>query len=226
MKIIDCEQGSDAWIEARLGIPTASCFDQIITPKKGEYSASAPKYAYKLIAEKLLRRQTDSLENLEWVEHGKMTESDAVNRYEFDYGVVAKKVGFITNNEGTIGASPDRILPNNIGMEVKCPAPWTHIAYMLGDLGDKYKTQVQGQNYVGEFDSSVFWSYNAEFQPYRLETPRDEPFIKLLAGCLDRFNNEMADMIERIRVGGFFVERERIAKSIDMEYEEQLRKEA
>ena len=32
MIILDCEQGSRAWEEARLGIPTASCFARIVTP--------------------------------------------------------------------------------------------------------------------------------------------------------------------------------------------------
>ena len=32
MIVLDCEQGSRAWEEARLGIPTASCFARIVTP--------------------------------------------------------------------------------------------------------------------------------------------------------------------------------------------------
>ena len=39
MIILDVEQGSRAWIEARLGIPTASEFSRIVTPG-GKLSAS------------------------------------------------------------------------------------------------------------------------------------------------------------------------------------------
>ena len=49
MRVIDCEQGTEGWFAARLGIPTASEFSDIITPAKGDYSASAPKYIARLI---------------------------------------------------------------------------------------------------------------------------------------------------------------------------------
>ena len=43
MKEIQVEQGSNEWIAARLGLPTASNFDKIITPG-GKLSTSSRKY--------------------------------------------------------------------------------------------------------------------------------------------------------------------------------------
>ena len=37
MKIVDVEQGSHEWLIARLGKPTASRFDKIITPGTRKY---------------------------------------------------------------------------------------------------------------------------------------------------------------------------------------------
>jgi hypothetical protein len=104
--IHNVEQGTDAWVKLRLGIPTASCFDQIITPKTGQLSKSANKYMYLLIAEKLLNRQLTSLDNLEWIARGKELEPDAAKAYEFIEEVETKPVGFITTDDGLIGASP------------------------------------------------------------------------------------------------------------------------
>ena len=54
----DIAQGTPEWLALRLGIPTASCFDQIITTggKKGEPKAStqAEKYMYTLLAERMM----------------------------------------------------------------------------------------------------------------------------------------------------------------------------
>lgn len=220
MKIIDVTQGSEEWIEARLGLPTASEFHRIVTPT-GKLSALARPYAYRLIAEKLLRRQTESLDGLEWIEHGKMSEGDAAKVYEFLHEVEAKPVGLITTDDGQVGASPDRLVGKN-GLEIKCPSPQVHIGYLLDGLGDKYKPQVQGQNYVGEFEFTDFFSHNVDFQPVEIRTYRDEAYIKLLAESLSAFVDMKAEMLERIRKNGFFVEREHIQRAVDVEYAQQL----
>ena len=55
MKIIDAEQGSLAWIDARLGKPTASrAADFAARTKAGFPTAARAKYAYELVAERLV----------------------------------------------------------------------------------------------------------------------------------------------------------------------------
>lgn len=228
-KIIQCEQGSAEWLEARLGIPTSSEFDKIITPtgKRDKetnslLSAQAKPYAYRLIAETLLKQQTQSLEGIESIEHGKMAEGDAVRVYEFLHEVETKKVGFITTNDGSAGCSPDRLVGKN-GLECKCPfSAHVHIGYLLDGPGTKYKVQVQGQNYVAEFEYVDFFSYHVDFKAVDIRTYRDEPFIKLLDEGLRQFNEMKNDMMERIRKEGFFVERKRIIQAVDTEYKHNL----
>lgn len=225
----DVQQGSDAWVELRLGKPTASEFYRVITPTgrrnketNSLLSAQARPYAYRLIAEELLKRQSDSLEGIEAIEHGKMSEGDAVRVYEFIHEVETKKVGFITTNDGLIGCSPDRLIGKN-GLEIKCPmAPQVHIGYLLDGPGDKYKTQVQGQNYIGEFEFVDFFAHHVDFRPVEIRTYRDEPFIKLLEEGLTEFLAMKNEMLERIRKEGFFVEREKITTAVEREYGEQL----
>jgi len=52
MITLDIEQGTEEWSKARLGIPTASCFDKLVTTK-GEPSKQAQKYMWQLAAEKI-----------------------------------------------------------------------------------------------------------------------------------------------------------------------------
>lgn len=221
MSIIhNCEQGSDTWCDLRLGKPTASEFHRIVTPG-GKLSAQAKPYAYRLIAEQLLRRMTQDLDGLEWIEHGKMSEPDAVQVYEFTHDVKTQKVGFITTDDGQIGASPDRLVNGN-GLEIKCPSPQVHIGYLLGDLGDKYRPQVQGQIYVAEFEWVDFYSHNCDFQPVEIRTYRDDAYQKLLGQSLRDFCDMKNDMLERIKTNGFFVERERIQTAVENEYGNQI----
>lgn len=219
MKIIECTQGDIAWVEARLGKPTASEFHRILTPK-GDLSKQANKYAYRLLAEFFLNQQMDSLEGLEWIEHGKMSEDDAVRIYEFIHDVEVQKVGFITTDDGRIGASPDRLIGKN-GMEVKCPSPQVHIGYLLGDLGDKYKPQVQGEIFVGEFEWVDFFSHNVNFKPVDLRTFRDDGYIKLMEVALKDFCDMKDEMLDKIKVNGYFIEHE-VKDIITAAYSEEL----
>jgi hypothetical protein len=53
MRLIECEQGTEEWLQARCGVPSASMYSRIVTTK-GEWSKSAQGYIDQLIMEKLL----------------------------------------------------------------------------------------------------------------------------------------------------------------------------
>ena len=74
---LDVEQGTRAWHEARLGIPTASNFKRLITPA-GKISKSTGPYMAELLAEHFSGEPFADFEN-EWTEHGKMYEEEARN---------------------------------------------------------------------------------------------------------------------------------------------------
>ena len=208
MKVHNVEQGTEAWLALRLGIPTASMFSQILTPG-GKLSKSARKYAYRLTAERILNRPLDSIEGLEWVARGKELEPDAVKLYEFEHEVRTIPVGFITTDDGRTGVSPDRLVGDVGLLEIKCPAPHTHIGYMLDGFGADYKPQVQGQLHVAEREWTDFLSYSDEMPRVILRTVRDEPYIQLLRDALDEFNDMREEMfVKALAEGAFVVQRE------------------
>jgi len=226
MKIINCEQGSADWYFARLGIPTASCFDQIVTPAKGQLSKSSIKYAYRLICERLLKSPTETIEGQRWMERGQELEPLAVRQYQFVQEVETYPVGFITTDDGSIGASPDRLVKGKaICLEIKCPAPHTHLAYLLDGRGDAYRPQVQGQLYVAELERADFYSFHPRMPQCLVQTHRDEPYIKLLSAALDAFNEQLLDLTERARRLGVFQAYERIETPAEREHADELRQE-
>jgi hypothetical protein len=200
--IHDVAQGSPEWLQCRLGIPTSSCFDQIVTPT-GKLSKSSRKYALKLVAEIITGRSTDGIGSLEWVARGKELEPYAAEAYEMTTGTDTQAVGFITTDDGQIGCSPDRLTLDGVGgVELKCPAPHTHIGYVVDGFGSDYIPQVQGQLYVAELEWVDRFSFHPEAPAYRERTYRDEAFIKTLAQALDEFNQTRLEMLETVKARG------------------------
>jgi YqaJ-like viral recombinase domain len=223
--IHDVQQGSPEWFRVRLGIPTASCADQIVTPVKCELSKSSVRYAYKLLAERLLNTPMESIEGQEWMERGKELEPAAVKQYEWLNEVETAPAGFFTTDDRLVGASPDRLIKGKrAGLEIKCPAPWTHLAYLLDGRNIEYRPQVQCQMLVCEFEYVDFYSYNERMPACTITTPRDEPYIRLLQGALTEFNARLFAMLDRARSLGVFQAFEETGTPIDTEIGEELTK--
>jgi hypothetical protein len=207
MKVIQCEQGSEEWYEARLGRPTASQFHKIVTPG-GKPSRQAQGYMYRLIAETLLHESMDDyLGSVQWIERGKMLEGDAAAQFEFTHNVELESVGLVTTDDGTMACSPDRLVAGRrAAVEIKCPAPWTHLGYLLDGPGADYRPQVQGQLMIGEFEQVVFYSYHPRCPAAEFVAHRDEPYIRVMRQLLRDFREQLAAALDRARALGIFLE--------------------
>ena len=98
MKILRMEQGTPSWVEARLGIPTASCFDKILT-KGGKLSAQASGYMHQLVAEWLLGCPLDDFAS-GYMQRGTALEQRAVKWYEFTNDCEVDRVGLCVRDDG------------------------------------------------------------------------------------------------------------------------------
>jgi hypothetical protein len=218
------EQGSAAWYAARSGIPTASCFDQIITPKQLKMAEARKRYACRLIAERLLNWQADSLDKIGHIADGKENEPFAIAQMEEIYEISTTKIGFITTNDGRFGASPDRVA--NIGpddqsvgttVEIKCPTLPVQLERLIFGHDDAYRLQVQGQLWVAEADKALLYSYSPRTPAYAFETGRDEALIGKLASALEQFSDELEEWTEIARRQGAFQAFAALVPPIDAE---------
>lgn len=183
MKIYDVLQGSTEWARLRCGIPTASCFDRILTPG-GKPSKSAENYLFSLLAERMMAHPCIEFMSA-WMDRGQQLEADAVAFYELQRDVETRKVGLITNDEGTVGASPDRLVGDDGLVEIKVPKESTHVSYLLKKTVDRdYYPQIQGQLWVAERKYVDILSYHPEMPPALLRVERDEEFIKVLSAAV------------------------------------------
>jgi hypothetical protein len=195
-----CKQGTPEWLALRAGIPTSSKFDKIITPE-GKVSTQAEKYAYELLAERLTGESTvDYLS--EWMIRGKMFEPHAAAWYQKQVGadLDMTEVGFITNDAGTIGASPDRLVGDEGLLEIKCPKDSTHVGYLLEqDHAKRYRPQIQGQLWISERAWLDMLSYHPRMPQALVRVERDDKYIKLLSTIVPAFVAQLKDLEARIR---------------------------
>lgn len=188
MLVHDFEQGSPEWFQARCGIATASEFSKIITTT-GKPSTQREAYLNTKVAELLAGGEVEKWEGNQWTERGNELEANAVAYYEFINDAECKPVGFVTDDERTYGASPDRLIGDDGLLEVKCPAPHTHVSYLReGKLPTNYFIQVQGQLLVTERKWCDFISYHPKIKSFIVRVDRDEPFIDRLRQSLIDFN--------------------------------------
>jgi YqaJ-like viral recombinase domain len=213
------EQGSGEWLRLRLGLPTASQFHRIVTPAKWQISKSARGYAFRLAAEILLNQVTESIEGVEWIERGKDLEPAAIRMYEFEQEFQTEPCGLLTTDDGRIGATPDRLITGMPGaVELKCPAPWTHLEYLVDGFGADYLPQAQGQIFVGDFDFVDRYSYHPMMPPVPVRTYRNDEQQKILRQALADFLDMRDEILEKAKRAGLFAEHRQMATAADLAY--------
>lgn len=198
MKIIDCDQGTPEWYAARLGIPTASEFHTVMAvgPKGGK-SLTRVAYLNKLVGEILTGDPMQSFVSPD-MERGKLMEDEARDLYSFTRDVEPERVGFILN--GGAGCSPDSLIGNNGGLEIKSAAPHIQVARLLADeLPSEHKAQVHGNMWVAEREWWDFVSYCPKLPIFIKRIYRDEDYIKSLALGVELFNVELRQTVEYVR---------------------------
>ena len=187
---LDCEQGSEEWLAARLGIPTATGFENIVTAT-GKKSASYIKYMAELIEESILGGGDTYKSG--FMERGNQLEPQARSAYEFLTGNDVIQVGGVYLNENRdVMVSPDGLIPSlKKGLEIKCPKMSTHIRYLLeGGVPAEYVIQVQANLWVTGYETWDFVSYCPEYQKqtlYLFTAERDEKLIKAFDEHIPQF---------------------------------------
>lgn len=198
MEIIRCEQGTDEWFRARAGIPTASEFSTVMASGRGGGESKTRRtYMLKLAGELLTGEPAESYCN-QHMERGKAMEAEARELYSFLRDVDPEQVGFIVN--GGKGCSPDCLIGDSGMAEIKTKLPHLQLDVLLKDeLPPEHRAQCQGALWVAEREWLDFVSYWPSLPLFVKRVHRDEPYITTLATAVDEFNNELQQMVERIR---------------------------
>ncbi len=200
MILVDCQQGTEEWKRARLGVVTASGADSLLSPKTLKPSAQAAGYMARLIAETILGEPLDDVSS-QYMERGTDLEPEARKWYEWEKDCDVEQVGFITTDDGRLGCSPDGLVGADGGLEIKCPAAHTHVAYSMDpdSLVAAYRSQVQVSLLV---TGRAWWdllSFNPVIPPVVVRVLPDESYRAAFVPVLKKFLADMDAALAKMR---------------------------
>ena len=198
------EQRSPEWFTARSGLATASEFATILTKgRKGEPSMTRARYAMELVAERITGIPNPSFYSkpTAW---GTEQEPLARVAYELHTGCFVEEAGFIRHPSFKAGCSPDMLVDNDGGGEIKCPYNSDiHLSTILNGMPAEHKPQVQGTLWVTGREWYDFVSFDSRqpegLQLYIERQYRDEEFIRRLELEVVMFLHEVSEIEQQLK---------------------------
>jgi hypothetical protein len=194
-EIINCEQGSPEWHDARRGIPTASRFKDVMAQGEGKMRA---RYMRELAAEQIMKEPVKGYTNAH-MDRGKDYEAELLAKYCYDKDVNVEKVGFLRSTLMSTGCSPDGLVLENGMVEIKSTLPELLVEILeRGRLPTGHQPQVQGQLWISgrQWCDIVFGWPKMPLFIHRVE--RDEPYMAGLRAELISFNEELGQLVKRL----------------------------
>lgn len=207
MIITQFAQGSQAWLDCRLGVVTASEAHSVIKKGRGGkgYSAERKTYMMKLIAEVCTGSSPELFgAPLRW---GNDNEEFACHAYEARNFVTVEHFGLIYKDDlQRYGASPDGLVGDDGGIEIKCPFTTpVHLDTMLnGTIKPEYITQMQfvmwvtGRKWIDfcSFDPRMKGGSDKRLHTIRID--RDEELMTTFDEEMPKFTEEMDAELEKL----------------------------
>jgi len=174
VKVITCDQRSPEWFAARLGRLTASSLGDAFATTKSGYSTSRRNLKLRLVLERLTGKSQENGYTNAAMERGVLIEPDARAAYEVESGLLVDTVGFIVHDELLTGASPDGIIGDDGGLEIKCPGAAAHLDFLKSEvIPNDYQLQVAHTLWLTGRAWWDFVSFNPDFpEPLRLKVQR------------------------------------------------------
>jgi putative phage-type endonuclease len=195
MEILRCEQRSEEWFKARLGVITASA------AHKFGYSGLRKTYFYQILSERLtgIYVPLPITPPMQW---GIDYEDEAREWYEKTTGNTVEEVGFVFKDETRrAGCSPDGLVGDHGLIEIKCPLSKTHVLQVNEGPKLEYRRQMQFQMWTTGRAWCDFVTYDPRMPDYLKghvkRIPRDEKAMKDIEANVSRMVKEIDEFIAR-----------------------------
>lgn len=200
-KVYNISQGTLEWLRLRAGKPTASELHNLVTPLfKPRDSKGRHSYLMRKLAEKWIGDVLPDPGSSWAMEQGNLREEDAIPSFEFDHGVRVEQVGFIETDDGTFGCSPDGLIGDAGGLEIKCCQPAAHLEYCLaGELPKEYAAQVHGCMFATGRRWWIFKSYRPGYPEFEITVQRDEAIMAKIKEVVDAFATDLDAALAKLK---------------------------
>jgi hypothetical protein len=190
----DLEQGTPEWLQARLGIVTASRVKDLLTgtfkPSKGKVVTT---YANELASQRITGRLPPQAKGYH-LERGHKEEDLAIAAYEND----VESCGIITSDElgFLIGFSPDGLVGEDGLIEVKSRVAKFQVATVLADeVPTEYVLQCQMGLMVTKRKWCDFIQFSNGMPLFVKRVYPDLELHDVIAECIENFEALVTDMV-------------------------------
>lgn len=197
------EQGTQEWRDARCGKVTASHIADVMARTQKGWGAARKHYMDKLVAERITGRPMPQ-KSVASLDRRLEMEPDARVAYEFYSDNTVDEVGFIEHPTiPNAGASPDGLIGDDGGLEIKCCDSAQHLEMLTtGVIDSGYLLQCHfGMACTGR-EWWDFASYDPlmpeELKLYVQRIPRDEAKIGEIEAAVIQFLSEVDLRVEQV----------------------------
>lgn len=198
----DLAQGTDAWLQARLGLLTASEMKHVLTPKlKIADNAASKTHLFELMAQRLNVYAEPSYVSNDML-RGEQEEIQARDLYR-KHRAPVQECGFATNSRHgfVLGCSPDGLVGDDGMIEIKSRAQKYQmqmlVEYASGetpDMPEEYKLQVQTGLLVTERKWCDFISICGGMPMAIVRVYPDEEYQSAILKAARAFEDKIAEL--------------------------------
>ena len=197
----ELEQGSDAWLQARCGLVTASTVGKLLTAAgKVADNDSSRGLTETLVAERI----TGFVEYVHpsmSMQRGSLDEPHARDKYREEHASVTE-IGFAVRDFGgrKMGASPDGLVDEVGGIEIKSRDPKIQLRTILTDtVPAENMAQIQGSLLVFQREWWDYCSFAMGWPMHVIRVYPDPKWQTAIRDALDQFENNAARMIHQYK---------------------------
>jgi hypothetical protein len=202
MSDADLVQRSPEWIAARVGSLGASKIgDALSRLKRGDRTAAAESLMYEIAAERLTGQPARQVNARQW---GVDCETQARETYAFLTNLPVVQVGLIPHPTiPNAHCSPDALVGDDGGLELKCPTSATHLKTLLADaIPDEHLPQIFWSMAVTGRAWWDFMSHDPRFPPslqtFIRRVHRDEAAIAAMEAETIAFLAEVEEKLKAL----------------------------
>ena len=203
------EQGSDGWLNDRIGRFTASRFSDLMASGRGSDAMGATAYGYilEVVTERLTGLACETFGGNAATDWGSRNEPEAKLWLLESEGLVIHDAPFVAL-DGWTGGSPDGYIlkdgKKDVLVEIKCPHNSKHHTSRLlsGEVPKEYIDQIQGNLWITGLQKALYIDFDPRFpneqKALKIEVPRDEERIAKISQRVQMAIEEAKRMISKL----------------------------
>lgn len=203
----DLEQGSPEWLQARCGILTASVIGKLITPTLKVADNDTSRGVVETLVAERISQYVEYVHPSMDMQRGSLDEPLARALYSEQENVPVREIGFAVRelNGHKLGASPDGLIGENGGLEIKSRRGKIQLKTILSDtVPAENMAQIQTCMLVLDRDWWEYCSYAGGWPLHLIRVHRDPAWQAVIRDALYAFEEKAAVMIDayNARTGG------------------------